>query len=535
MRGLSFKLTGDTAKAVESLQGVTDKLAKLTDFTHKFKLDADDKLASIKLREIGMGLDKLDKKVARPGISVEGLAKANLELDRFAFKLDRLGGKTARPGIGGMLGGLSSGLGSIPLGGTAMVGIGAFLASMLPAAVPLALGGGVAGIGALGAAHYSGKTFSGDERSISRSLGSVFKPFAADLKPMADQFAKFVHSMGPELSGALKASLPFAKSFLQFLEQSSKTLLPALSQSLTQLNKSGALKTMMQGLSTLVVGMSSFITRLGPGMGAAAQIFKMTSIGLATSMEWLGNTAVVLAKVIRWTFRAVAVTFDWIRHVWADNVHRIVSETEGLKHRVLSSFDSLRHGVASIWDSLWQNTIGRVIRGAREVASWFGKLPGMISRAISSLPGILFRAGANIIGSLISGIESRIGGILNVMGSISSKIASFIPHSPAKTGPLSGSGSPELGGRRIATMLAAGISSGTSVAATAAAGLAGSISTGYGSGVRQGAHSAAGAGIILEYHGSGGNLEKDLFDMFAKGIRVRGGDPRILVRKVVLA
>lgn len=70
---------------------------------------------------------------------------------------------------------------------------------------------------------------------------------------------------------------------------------------------------------------------------------------------------------------------------------------------------------------------------------------------------LLWDAGVNIVKGLIGGIKSMVGGVSNAISDVVGTIKDHLPWSPAKRGPLSGSGAPEIGGRNIIRMLARGI------------------------------------------------------------------------------
>jgi hypothetical protein len=73
-----------------------------------------------------------------------------------------------------------------------------------------------------------------------------------------------------------------------------------------------------------------------------------------------------------------------------------------------------------------------------------------------------------------------IGAVAGAIGGIVSKIRSFLPFSPAKEGPLSGMGSPDVAGAKIAWMLASGMDSGAGLVSRSAGRLAGAASIGAG-------------------------------------------------------
>ena len=91
---------------------------------------------------------------------------------------------------------------------------------------------------------------------------------------------------------------------------------------------------------------------------------------------------------------------------------------------------------------------------AAEAASTFG------SNLINGLMGIVGQAqsaGSAIVQGLIDGIMGMIGAAGDAIGSVVGRIASFLPHSPAKRGPFSGKGWTPYSGRAIVHGLTEGI------------------------------------------------------------------------------
>jgi TP901 family phage tail tape measure protein len=130
------------------------------------------------------------------------------------------------------------------------------------------------------------------------------------------------------------------------------------------------------------------------------------------------------------------------------------------------------------WGRVWGDLQRLVGQALNDVVSTIGDLA-------SNFGTLLWDAGANIIKGLIGGIKSMIGGVGHVMSDITSEISSFLPHSPAKQGPLSGRGSPDLAGSKIGSMLADGIHQSVPSVSRATGVLAGaaSLSVGPGTGL----------------------------------------------------
>nr|WP_223184895.1 phage tail tape measure protein [Streptomyces sp. CBMA152] len=155
---------------------------------------------------------------------------------------------------------------------------------------------------------------------------------------------------------------------------------------------------------------------------------------------------------------------------------QLISWTAGLPGRILSALASLGSRLWS-WASnaFWQALSGAAST-ARSMVSWLGGLPGRILGALGNTGSLLWSAGRNIIQGLIDGVWSMIGSVGNAISGVVSNIKSYLPWSPAKKGPLSGSGAPEIGGRNIARLMAQGITGGTGDVAAAMARLTGSAS-----------------------------------------------------------
>jgi hypothetical protein len=107
--------------------------------------------------------------------------------------------------------------------------------------------------------------------------------------------------------------------------------------------------------------------------------------------------------------------------------------------------------------------------------SWFQQLPGRIMGAIAGLGDTLYNAGASIIGRFVAGIRGMIGEVGKAVSGVMNFVAGFFPHSPAKWGPLSGSGWADIaaGGAAIANQFAAGIEQDFSRIRAASSGLMG--------------------------------------------------------------
>ena len=123
--------------------------------------------------------------------------------------------------------------------------------------------------------------------------------------------------------------------------------------------------------------------------------------------------------------------------------------------------------VIGMMPELFQATkdlFGDMVRGIGAMLADIGRavmdIGADIVDRVLGFGGRLFDAGKNIIQSMIDGIKSMFGKIGDVMGDVGGRVRNFLPFSPAKEGPLSGSGSPDRAGAKISDMVADGILAG---------------------------------------------------------------------------
>jgi TP901 family phage tail tape measure protein len=180
----------------------------------------------------------------------------------------------------------------------------------------------------------------------------------------------------------------------------------------------------------------------------------------------------------------------------------------------------------------WQEFRSLTSRLVDDVVRFFEELPGRIMGAIAALPGELFSFGGHAISMLASGLLSAVGDVIHAMTSIGGEILAHIPHSPAKKGPLSGSGSPDLAGRKIAQMLGQGMLSGLPDVSSAANRMAGAAGIGPG-GVMRGSGAGGGGGVTLEITGGGSGLDELFITWLKQKVRVKGGGGPFSVQKAL--
>jgi hypothetical protein len=332
------------------------------------------------------------------------------------------------PAAAGGGGGLLDLLGS-PAGIGAIAGAAGPAASLID--VLLGQGLGTAGAAAGGGlvAAFRPSQLAPAISNIKRTLSTVATVIGPSVGLIFAQFGKTFQGLAPILEKFFVATLPFMKQFFTLAAIAAKTILPAMTQALVALVKSGALTAMTQGFVYIIQGIAGFIKALGPGMKAGAEIFRAAAIGIKYILGGLGFTLGWLGKLTGLYYSLVHKYWDLIRHETAVAFDAVRHDIAAFFDAAITLADQWRHGWAHIWDTIYSDTIGVVIRGDKAIISWFQKLPGQVIGALRGLGHMLYGFARAALNEMWSGFKAIGGTIIGWIGnfakSIWNKVKSF--------------------------------------------------------------------------------------------------------------
>lgn len=132
----------------------------------------------------------------------------------------------------------------------------------------------------------------------------------------------------------------------------------------------------------------------------------------------------------------------------------LIRELPGKARDALSS---LGEKIGNVVAGAWRWVKGKVREGIANVMLLVRELPGRARDALANIGSKLWQSGRNLIQGFIDGILSMVSKVGDAVGNVVSRAREYLPFSPAKRGPLSGSGSPDRAGAAFGTMLAEGI------------------------------------------------------------------------------
>jgi TP901 family phage tail tape measure protein len=193
----------------------------------------------------------------------------------------------------------------------------------------------------------------------------------------------------------------------------------------------------------------------------------LSAIGALFS--WLWNNAVqpalsAIGALFSWLwgavispwFSQVSGFFSSLWNIVVSIFNAIVATVQAKINSVVATAGAIASFVGQVAGH-FESMVGAVRDKINSVASFVRNLPDQIISAVGNLGHLLYDAGSNVVNGLIDGIKSRFGALTAKASELAGTIRDHFPFSPAKTGPLSGSGDPSISGRKIVTMISDGM------------------------------------------------------------------------------
>lgn len=371
---------------------------------------------------------------------------------------------------------------------------------------------------ALGAVFFGAFLLKGDEdlkKGVTKLFDDVKKTLADAAKPLKGPFLEAIGIIGK----AFKDITPDIKVFFADIAKSGG--IQDLARGVAGLFKSfvdtGALKKLGEAIGPILTQIGGAL----PDIGNAVSQF-IISITKPEVIEFVGKLLRGVADLIRFIGGAIG----WLA---------------GFANVVIALFKGMWGGLKAIWQvatDVWSGLklVGNAVVGALTanmdkvrplyelLKKIFGglvgnitEIPKKITTALSGAKTLLLQAGKNIVQGLIDGIRNKLGALSTIASQMAGTVRSFLPFSPAKQGPLSGSGNPYHSGQVIAGDLAAGMTSQMPTVHSAAGQLAGAV--GFGSSHAAAAAPADPPTVLLP----GDRVAAALLELMKEGIRVRNG------------
>lgn len=126
---------------------------------------------------------------------------------------------------------------------------------------------------------------------------------------------------------------------------------------------------------------------------------------------------------------------------WSNGLQRWGNDTLS---NMNATFQGWGNGVQN-WGDTTLSNLNSTIQGwgsglqqwGNNTLSFLGGLAGDFASGLGGIANSAFQWGANIVQNIAAGIQNSIGAVISAAQNVANAIANFLPHSPAKEGPLS--------------------------------------------------------------------------------------------------
>lgn len=220
-----------------------------------------------------------------------------------------------------------------------------------------------------------------------------------------------------------------------------------------------------QFLTEAWANVSAWFMQVGEAISAWWMSFWGQIVSVATAV-WNAIVAVVTGYVNR-VQAVVTAVVSVVQSIWSNawnNVRTVISTVwSAIVSFVTSAINNVRDRISGavntirgLWERGWNiirnvvsTAFGNIQRGVQtgigNVINFVRSLPDKARSALGNVGNVLLSAGRSLIQGFINGIKAMVGKVGSAVGGVLDFAKSFFPNSPAKRGPLSGSGWRQIG------------------------------------------------------------------------------------------
>lgn len=381
-------------------------------------------------------------------------------------------------------------------------------------------------------------------KDLLSNLGAAFadlfialKPFMGATAIIAQGLADVIAAVPPEVISALAQAFVFASVGMKAWTAATTAWRTAQRLATTaQLAFNIALRANPIGLIiTLIVGLIAVIviayqrseTFRAIVQAVWARVQAAITVAIAYIKAAINWFKTLPDKMRTWFGQAK----DWAVRKWGE----LVAWVRGIPGRVSSALSGLAGSLRRRASEAGRALVGMLRDKIAEGVRWVRGLPGRARDALGDLGSLLRSAGRSLIQGFINGIKSMVGSAKDAARSVVSGVRNLFPFSPAREGPLSGSGYTDHSGRALIRDFGKGLEAQAPRLRAQMAGVLGSLPT-----MTLPSHAAPGVGtlpgvytaramqqpqrVVWEVRTGHSSMDGFLAHMIRQYVNVRGGD-----------
>jgi len=210
---------------------------------------------------------------------------------------------------------------------------------------------------------------------------------------------------------------------------------------------------------------------------------------------------------------------------------QIVGVASGIPDQIHNAISRIPSLVSGVFVDAFNQATNATRNGVGSVTSAVRGLASQVVAALSGIASAAYNSGRAIISNLIAGLVSRAGDLARTAAKIVASVKDLLPNSPAKEGPFSGRGAPEVSGRVIADDVAKGLKSGEAGLTAQGNQLVGSLKAQF-DGLSLGSSVGQGMSAVMQPSGASSVSNSRTFSPVIN-VTVAGGEPNAAANAIV--
>lgn len=323
-----------------------------------------------------------------------------------------------------------------------------------------------------------------------QSLGDTVSGLSSYFQPLVAQLST---SFAPALAQVSSALVSLGTAVIPVIQSAIQTLAPIIAQ-IAQVIVS-IVSQIMTMLAPAITNIANIIQTALPNIQMLFNIFGTTVMGVINAVfPFIQTVITAVMNVINAVISTVLALIqgNWsgvwtgiqsvVSAIWSgigSIISAAINAVSGIISSVLSGISGIWNGmwssISSFFGSIWSGIQSAAQSGINGVLNTISGIKDRILGFFSGAGSWLADAGRSIVNGLAEGIKGAVGAATGAISSVLDAVSSFLPHSPAKTGPFSGRGWTLYSGQAITSALADGIAGKTRVATSAALGMVSSV------------------------------------------------------------
>lgn len=296
---------------------------------------------------------------------------------------------------------------------------------------------------------------------VANVIGQIMSIVAPLVAQLVSSVLPVIQNIITAVMNLVNAAMPAITGLAQIVMSTIQTMLPVIQAVLTVVT--AVISGVVSAIGTVITIITNVVTVIVSVIGSVISVIS----GLYASVSSV-FTAIntFIAGVISTIVSVVSSAFNGLVNTIGGAVNTAGSVISGFFGTVSSIFQSIGSTIsnaisnaAAAVRSGFSGMVSAASSAISGVVSAVSGLPGKIMGFFSNAGSWLIDSGRAIIQGLIDGITGMIGAAGDAIGDVMDKIASFLPHSPAKEGVFSGRGWTPYSGRALVRGLAEGMDS----------------------------------------------------------------------------